>query len=417
MDHIVFEVGLALVLVAAAALLSAKLRFSIVPFLILAGMAVGPHMPKLGILDLRFIQSAPLIEFMGRLGVLFLLFYLGLEFSLGRLIKAGRSIVVGGTIYLALNFALGLGFAWLMGWPLREMLVSAGITTISSSAIVAKVLVDLRRTANPETEMILGIIMFEDIFLAVYLTLVSGLVLSGATSYAQAATSAIVALSFMLVVLTLGRKAIPWLNRALNIPSDEVFLLIVFASLLLVAGFSETIHVAEAIGALLVGLVLAETEHLQRIERLVIPFRDFFGAVFFFHFGLTIDPYALGGAIWPALGAVALTLVGNFVAGMFAGRSVRLSPRASVNIGLTIVSRGEFSIIMANLGKVGGLLPILQPFAALYVLILAILGPLLTMQSHHIYQVLNKVFRWRQATEAAERPPRVEDLLDEREHG
>jgi CPA2 family monovalent cation:H+ antiporter-2 len=417
MDHIVFEVGLALVLVAAAALLSSKLRFSVVPFLILAGMAVGPHMPKLGIVDLRFIQSAPLIEFMGRLGILFLLFYLGLEFSLGRLIKAGRSIAVGGTIYLALNFALGLGFAWLMGWPLREILVSAGITTISSSAIVAKVLVDLRRTANPETEMILGIIMFEDIFLAVYLTLVSGLVLGGATSYGQAAASAIIALGFMLVVLTLGRKATPWFNRALNIPSDEVFLLIVFASLLLVAGFSETIHVAEAIGALLVGLVLAETEHLQRIEHLVIPFRDFFGAVFFFHFGLTIDPYALGGAIWPALAAVALTLVGNFVAGMFAGRSVRLSPRASVNIGLTIVSRGEFSIIMANVGKVGGLLPILQPFAALYVLILAILGPLLTMQSHPIYQGLNKVFRWRQAIEAGERPPRVEDLLDEREHG
>ena len=189
----------------------------------------------------------------------------------------------------------------MMGWPLREMLVSAGITTISSSAIVAKVLVDLRRTANPETEMILGIIMFEDIFLAVYLTLVSGLVLGGAASYGQAAVSTITALGFMLVVLTLGRKATPWLNRALNIPSDEVFQLIVFAVLLLVAGFSETIHVAEAIGALLVGLVLAETEHLQRIEHLVIPFRDFFGAVFFFHFGLTIDPYALGGAVWPAL--------------------------------------------------------------------------------------------------------------------
>jgi CPA2 family monovalent cation:H+ antiporter-2 len=417
MDHIVFEVGLALVLVAAAALLSDKLRFSIVPFLILVGMAVGPHVPKLGIVDLRFIQSAPLIEFMGRLGILFLLFYLGLEFSLGRLIKAGRSIAVGGTIYIALNFALGLGFAWLMGWPLREILVSAGITTISSSAIIAKMLVDLKRTANPETEMILGIIMFEDIFLAVYLTLVSGLVLSGSTSVSQATVSAVIALGFMLIVLALGRKVTPWLNRALNIPSDEAFLLIIFASLLLVAGFSETIHVAEAIGALLVGLVLAETDHLQRIEHLVIPFRDVFGAVFFFHFGLTIDPYALGGAIWPALGAVALTLMGNFVAGMLAGRRVGLSPRASANIGLTIVSRGEFSIIMANLGKVGGLLPILQPFAALYVLILAMLGPLLTMQSRSIYEALNKVFRWRKPKETGERLPRVEELLDEREHG
>src|ERR671918_1673872 len=362
MEHIVFEVGLALTLIAAAALLSARLRFPVVPFLILSGMAVGPHMPKLGIVDLRFIQSAPLIAFMGRLGILFLLFYLGLEFSLGRLIKAGRSIALGGSIYIALNFTLSLAFAWLVGWPSREMLVAAGITTISSSAIVAKVLVDLKRTANPETEMILGIIMFEDIFLAVYLTLVSGLVLSGATSFGQAATSAVMALGFMLAVLALGRKATPWLNRALDIASDEAFLLIIFAILLLVAGLSETIHVAEAIGALLAGLVLAETDHRQRIEHLVIPFRDFFGAMFFFHFGLTIDPYALGGAVWPALGAVALTLVGNFSAGMLAGRSARLSPRASSNVGRTIVSRGEFSIIMANLGQTGGLLPILQPF-------------------------------------------------------
>jgi CPA2 family monovalent cation:H+ antiporter-2 len=415
MEHIVFEVGLALTLVAGAALLSARLRFSVVPFLILAGMVVGPHMPKLGIVDLRFIQSAPLIEFMGRLGILFLLFYLGLEFSLGRLIKAGRLIAVGGTIYIALNFGLGLGFAWLMGWPLREMLVAAGITTISSSAIVAKMLVDLKRTANPETEMILGIIMFEDIFLAVYLTLVSGLVLSGATSVSQAATSAAIALGFMLAVLAVGRKATPWLNRALDISSNEVFLLIIFATLLLVAGFSEAIHVAEAIGALLVGLVLAETEHRQRLEHLVIPFRDFFGALFFFHFGLSIDPYALSGAIWPALGAVALTLVGNFAAGMLAGRSAHLSPRASSNIGLTIVSRGEFSIIMANLGRDGGLLAILQPFAALYVLILAILGPLLTMQSRAVYEALNKLFRWRKPTEEKAPPPRIDDALDERE--
>jgi monovalent cation:H+ antiporter-2, CPA2 family len=415
MEHLVFEVGLALTLVAAAALLSTRLHFSVVPFLILAGMVVGPHMPKLGIIDLRFIQTAPLIEFMGRLGILFLLFYLGLEFSLGRLIKAGRSIALGGTIYIALNFVLGLGYGWLMGWPLREMLVAAGITTISSSAIVAKMLVDLKRTANPETEMILGIIMFEDIFLAVYLTLVSGLVLSGATSIGHAATSAAIALGFMLAILAIGRKATPWLNRALDISSDEVFLLIIFATLLLVAGFSETIHVAEAIGALLVGLVLAETEHRQRIEHLVIPFRDFFGAMFFFHFGLTIDPYALSGAIWPALGAVVLTLVGNFVAGMLAGRSTRLSPRASSNIGLTIVSRGEFSIIMANLGRDGGLLAILQPFAALYVLILAILGPLLTMQSRTVYEALNTLFRWRKPAEEKVGPPRVDEAMDERE--
>ncbi len=386
MDHIVLEAGLALALIAGAALLAWRLRFSTVPFLILAGMAVGPHAPKVWLLDFRFVESEPLIAFMGRLGVLFLLFYLGLEFSVGRLVRSGRSIAVGGTIYIAINFTLGLAYAALQGWPPREVLVAAGITTISSSAIVAKVLVDLRRTAHPETEMILGIIMFEDVFLAVYLSVVSGLVLSGATSLGGVALSAAGAFAFMIGILVVGRLAVPLLNRRLRIGSNEVFLLVVAAALLLVAGFAETVHVAEAIGALLLGLVLAETEHRERIEHLVIPFRDFFGALFFFSFGLTIDPFALGGAWKLALGAVLLTLAGNYAAGLLAGRAAGLSPAASSNIGLTIVSRGEFSIVVASLAEAGGLLPVLQPFAALYVLSLAIVGPLLTRESQRVHR-------------------------------
>lgn len=181
----------------------------------------------------------------------------------------------------------------------------------------------------------------------------------------------------------------------LNIRSNELFALVVFAALFLLAGFSETIHVAEAIGALLLGLVLAETEHAKRIEHLILPFRDFFGAIFFFSFGLTINPLELGGAVWLSLAAVIVTLIGNFTAGMLAGRSAGLSSKASANIGLTIVSRGEFSIILANLGKAGGLMTIIQPFAALYVLILAILGPLLTKESKHVYNLLNKIFKFK----------------------
>ncbi|HQU86233.1 MAG TPA: cation:proton antiporter [Pyrinomonadaceae bacterium] len=392
MNHLVLEIGLAVTLIAAAALLSNWLKFSVVPFLILTGMVVGPHAPKLGPFDFRFVESAELIEFMGRVGVLFLLFYLGLEFSVSRLIKAGKSIAVGGSIYIGINFTASLIYAYAVGLPYQEILVVAGITTISSSAIVAKVLFDLRRTANPETEMILGIIMFEDVFLAVYLSLVSGIVLSGATSFSGIAASGAFALIFILGLIFLGRLATPWLNKLLRISSNEVFVLVIFASLFLLAGLGETIHVAEAIGALLVGLILAETDHLERIEKLVVPFRDFFGAIFFFGFGLTIDPFALGGAVWMALGAVVLTVIGNVVAGILAGRSAGLSQAGSLNVGLTIVSRGEFSIILANLAKAGGLLPIIQPFAALYVLILAILGPILTKESERIYDLSARFF-------------------------
>src|ERR1044072_9013355 len=284
MDHQILEVGLALALITFAVWLAGKLRLSNGPFLILIGMAVGPHAPHIGVFDFRFIGTAPLIEFMGRVGVLFLLFYLGLESNVSRMIQAGRSIFMGGTIYIIINFTLGLLFAYVVGFSPQEMLVVAGITTISSSAIVAKILFDYRRTANAETELILGITMYEDVFLAVYLSLLSGVVLSGATSFRGVLSSAGFALVFLF------------------------------------GGLGETIHVAEAIGALLLGLILGETEQSARLERLVIPFRDFFGAIFFFGFGLTVDPFALGGAVWLSLGAALLSLVGVIIAGQLAGR-------------------------------------------------------------------------------------------------
>ncbi|MEC0404242.1 cation:proton antiporter [Bacillus velezensis] len=395
MDHLVFEVGTALVLVAIASVIANKIKFSIIPFLIILGMLVGPHAPQAGIIDLTFIESREVIEFFGRMGVLFLLFYLGLEFSVGKLVKSGRSIAAGGTIYILINFSLGLIYGFITGFSFLEVLVLAGVITISSSAIVAKVLVDLKRTANPETELILGIIMFEDIFLAVYLSVVSGLVLGDATSVGGALMSIVIAFGYMLLFFIAARKLPPLLNKLLDIRSNEVFVIVIFAALFFIAGFSETIHVAEAIGALLLGLVFSETAHSDRIEHLVVPFRDFFGAMFFFSFGLSIDPFSLGDAVWLALGAVLLTIAGNFIAGMIAGRRAGLSHIASSNIGLTIVSRGEFSIIVANLGIAGGLSASLKPFAALYVLILAIFGPLLTKESKRIYLLLNSVFKWK----------------------
>ncbi|KZE62776.1 MULTISPECIES: cation:proton antiporter [Bacillus amyloliquefaciens group] len=395
MDHLVFEVGTALVLVAIASVIANKIKFSIIPFLIILGMLVGPHAPQAGIIDLTFIESREVIEFFGRMGVLFLLFYLGLEFSVGKLVKSGRSIAAGGTIYILINFSLGLIYGFITGFSFLEVLVLAGVITISSSAIVAKVLVDLKRTANPETELILGIIMFEDIFLAVYLSVVSGLVLGDATSVGGALMSIVIAFGYMLLFFIAARKLPPLLNKLLDIRSNEVFVIVIFAALFFIAGFSETIHVAEAIGALLLGLVFSETAHSDRIEHLVVPFRDFFGAMFFFSFGLSIDPFSLGDAVWLALGAVLLTIAGNFIAGMIAGRRAGLSHKASSNIGLTIVSRGEFSIIVANLGIAGGLSASLKPFAALYVLILAIFGPLLTKESKRIYLLLNSLFKWK----------------------
>jgi CPA2 family monovalent cation:H+ antiporter-2 len=222
----------------------------------------------------------------------------------------------------------------------------------------------------------------------------SGVLLAGSTSVLGIIGSVMISVCYMLLFFVIARKGSPLLNKWLNIKSDEVFIIVTFAALFFIAGFSELLHVAEAIGALLLGLVFSETEYRERIAHMVIPFRDFFGAIFFFSFGLTIDPATLVGAIWLALGAVLLTIAANFIAGLIAGRRAGLSYKASTNIGLTIVARGEFSIIVANLGVTAGLSPILTPFTALYVLLLAIFGPMLTKESRNVYRLLNKIFKW-----------------------
>jgi CPA2 family monovalent cation:H+ antiporter-2 len=391
-DNIILEIGLALMLIAFAVALAHKLGLSNVPFLIIIGMAVGPHAPQFGVFDFRFIETGSLIEYMGRVGVLFLLFYLGLESNVSRLIEAGRSILVGGTIYVGINFTVGFTLGYLAGFPLRESLIIAGLTTVSSSAIVAKILFDYRRMANPETQIILGITMFEDVFLAVYLSLISGVVLSGATSIGGVLSSGGIALGFIIGLIVVGRWATPLLNRLLRISSNEVFVVVVFACLFLLAGLGETIHVAESIGALLLGLILGETEHSERMERLVVPFRDFFGAIFFFGFGLSIDPFTLGGAAWLAVGAALLSIVGVVIAGLIVGRRAKLPAIGSLNTSFTLLARGEFSIIIVNLALAGGLLAVLQPFAALYVLILASASPLLAKESERIYGLFAKLF-------------------------
>lgn len=387
MEDLIFEIGIAVGLVAFVGLISNKLKLSVIPFFILIGMVLGQHAPDLGLIDFQFKESKPFIDFMGRLGVLFLLFYLGLEFSVGRLIKSGRAIVTGGSIYVGLNFLSGLLIGWMMSLPFAETMVVCGIMTSSSTVIVAKVLTDLRRTANPETEVIMGMVMFDDLFIAMHISFLSGLVLSGSTSVWEVLGTSLLALGFILFILIIGRKVVPFIDRLLSVRSSEIFILIIFALLFITAGFSEVIKVSEAIGALMAGLVLADSKYIRRIDQMVQPYKDYFGAMFFFSFGLSIDPAELGGAVTWAIIAAVITVFGNLVSGYFAARASHVKKKRSFDIGFTLAARGEFSIIMANIGKAGGLNPIIQSFVVVYVLILSVIAPLLTKESRNIWNM------------------------------
>lgn len=315
------------------------------------------------------------LEMLSLLGLVLLLFSLGLEFPVDDLKAGGRRMALAGGAYLTLNVGAGLGFGFALGWGTSEALVLAGVLGISSSAIVTKVLVDTGRLGNPETKPILGIIVVEDVFLALYLAALQP-VLSGADSLAAAAPAAGKAFGFLLLLAAAARWGTRITGRLIATRDSELLVISFLGAAVLVAGISEWFGVADAIGAFMVGLMLGGTSSGGRIRKLVHPLRDAFGALFFFAFGLSIDPGDLPGVVGPVLLAVALTLVMNVLAGLVAARIHGFGPEPAANIATALLARGEFALILATMAAGAGLDERLPPFIAGYVLILAVLGPL-----------------------------------------
>lgn len=378
-------VALLSLLLAFSAWLSHTTRFSIIPFLMLLGMVFGPHGVVLGPVDLRIMETHPLIDLMSRFGILLLMFYLGLEFSLRSLVRSGKRLLQGGSIYIGLNLLRGVLLGVLLFGTVHETLIIIGITTFSSSAIVAKLLVDNQRLVRPETDLILGVMMLEDVVVAIYLTIISGILLSGSTQLSIVLFTLGKTLFIIGLFLFIGWKSRLWIEHWLKEKSDEFTILFVIALLLSVAFLANLVGMAEAIGALMLGLILAEISEKQKIKEWITPMRDLFGAIFFFSFGLTIDFRTFDQALLPAVIAVLFTVVGNILAGIIAGRAVHYSWRQASYIGFSIMARGEFAIIVTSLALTAHLNPMLQPFAALYVLLLVMISPWLIKYSKPLY--------------------------------
>ena len=353
-----------------------------IPFFMAAGVIFGPNTP-----GIELVEHPEELELLAALGLILLLFHLGLEFSLGDLLAGGRKLAVIGAVYLLLNVGGGLLLGQLLGWGTSEALVVAGAVGISSSAIVTKLLVELRRLANAESRLILGVIVVEDIFLALYLALLQP-VLGDADGAAGAAVDFGVAVAFLAGLAAVARWGSRAVTRLVADPDDELLTVCFVGVAVLVAGFAAQLGVSDAIGAFMAGLVLAETPVAHRIERLVLPLRDAFAAAFFFTFGLTIDPADAGQVAIPVVLAVVLSIVLNLVAGVVAARLSGFGRTAAANIGFTVLGRGEFSLILATLAATAGLDARLGPFVALYVLTLAVLGPLLAARSPALARVL-----------------------------
>jgi CPA2 family monovalent cation:H+ antiporter-2 len=353
-----------------------------IPLFMIAGIIFGPNTPGIAL-----VQDPVELELIARLGLIFLLFYLGLEFSLDQLTSGGTRLATAAGIYLVLNVGGGLGLGFALGWGTAEALVIAGVVGISSSAIVTKLLVDLRRLGNPETRVILGIIVIEDVFLALYLALLQP-VLGGAQSPAEAVLGIATAFGFLLALALIARYGARLVGKLIDTKDEEIVIVVFVGLAILTAGVAEQLGVSDAIGAFMIGLILGATSKAKRLRTLTHPLRDAFGAIFFFSFGLSIDPGNIL-EVAPQVGLAALcTVVLALVAGMIAARLHGFGRLPAANIGLTVLTRGEFSLILAALAVGAGLDPRIGPFTAGYVLVLAIVGPLAVSSSGRLARLL-----------------------------
>jgi CPA2 family monovalent cation:H+ antiporter-2 len=340
------------------------------------------------------------IQLIAIFGLILLLFNLGLEFDQDEFFSnAGRLIVSGGS-YIAVNMGVGLVFGFMLGWGTREALIIAGMTATSSSAIVTKLLIELNRLANRETPMILGVTVVEDIFIAIYLAIVS-VVLSGETDPLPVVLKLVVAFAFLVAMFAVARWGGAVVSKLMRTRDDELFTVLFFGLAVLFAGLGEILGVTDAIGAFLIGLIIGATRYRNRVEQFALPMRDVFGAFFFLNFGLGLNPSLFPSVLGPVAIAVGITITLNVIAGQFVAWLNKLGPQAGINTAVILQNRGEFALILATLSAGAGLDERLQPFAGLYVLIMAVLGPVLAANSERIGGVVLRTRR-RAEREAAE---------------
>ncbi len=353
-----------------------------IPIYMLVGLLASPHVHLV-----PFGLKAANVELVAIFGLIFLLFNLGLEFDQDEFFGNARALLLSGGTRLLINFSLGLAFGFLVGWGAREALIIAGMTATSSSAIVTKLLIELRRLANPETPVILGIAVVEDVFIAFYLAIVA-VVIGGEKNIWEIVLQLAISFAFLVVMFALARWGGRFVSRLLGGRDDELFTILFFGLAVAFGGIGEILGVSDAIGAFLIGLVLGASRFRTRIEGFALPLRDVFGAFFFLNFGLSLNPSSFDAVLVPVGVAVVMTLVVNGAGGWLIAWINGLSPRYGLSIGLILQNRGEFALILATLAAGAGLDPRLTPFAGLYVLVMSVVGPVLTVNSERISGLL-----------------------------
>lgn len=339
-----------------------------------------------GYLISQLIDINESFDIIAKLGIVVLFFFIGLEFNIIRVLEISKKIWKIGFIDLFLNFVLFFVILLAIGFSFQYSFGIASIVYASSSSIIIKLIVDNHRIANPETEFLLGISVFEDI--------VSPILLAFAAAITSGSNFSFVTISFIfgkiilviglgIILAILSRKyLIKIIDHYLN---DEIIIVLILGFVIFLAGFTEYLHLSEALGAFIAGLIVAESDKKFEIAQITIPIRDFFVTFFFFYFGAQLSKSSFAGYFWMLMVIIFFSIFTKFITGYYGGRIYGLSKRRSFISGLQLIPRGEFSIVLAKY------LPnALLPIANIYIFITALIGTILGYFSYKISEKLYK---------------------------
>lgn len=364
-DLALMELGVIMLTLAVLGRFAIRIGIPTIPLFLVAGLFFGNG----GIIPVD--QARPFIEIGASLGVIFLLFMLGLEYTPQELKHSMKSNVFAGVLDGVVNVLPGVVVGLLLGWGALGAAVLGGVTYVSSSGIIAKLLTDLGRLGNRETPLVLSILVIEDLVMAVFLPVLA-VALSG-ESVVTGIISGVISALIVLVVLTFSPKLGGTLTRLLGGTSQEIILLTLLGLATLVSGAAEYIHVSYAIGAFLLGITISG-QVAERARELLQPLRHSFAALFFVYFGFEVVPSSLLDVVLPAVGLALASAATKLFTGWVAAKRSGLSRKGSLRAAVTLIPRGEISIVLAGIGVSSGLDSQLSSLVVAYVLLLAIGG-------------------------------------------
>ena len=346
--HLILNVAVAVAIALVGGLIAHRLRQSVIVGYLLAGVVIGPFTPG-------FVGDREQIAALAEVGVIFLMFALGIEFSLRELARVRGVALVGTAVQVALTIVAGAALGAVLGWPPAQGLFFGGIIAVSSTMVILKTLLDRGEVAASHGRVLLGMLIVQDLAAVLLIVLLPKLAAGGGALLPELAWTLATAAGFVGLTLFLGARVVPRLmERVERLRSPELFLLTAVALALGTATLSALLGLSPALGAFMAGLLLAETEFDHRVVAEVVPMRNLFATLFFVSVGMLIDPAFIAANLAPVLGMAIFIVLVKALATAAATLPFRLGGKTTIFTSLGMIQIGEFSYVLARAGHEAG---------------------------------------------------------------